>query len=335
MSLEDTIQSTLNTVDAELETLVQSTQSCIDLPVDTGAVLIYAKCMFIARACLHHYLRRTHNVLHLHMRSNTIDESTYEFSDYHFEFTAKEEYLSFIKQTVANRPINGRPFMFFVMDVQAATKAQQQGLKKLLDTSLNNSVFVLATTSLSHVDHGIRSRCAHINVYKVNHPFFDTPETTVDKYIHKFLATAGKAKQYDQIMSCRDLAYKLFHMNYSLARICKSIIDFFATDDSLVHDVVELCAQCEKQSNCIHKSVLLYERVLIETVMLHLPRFKIQHIKKTTKHNQSTRIAQSLGDAMTTLSVSEVSMQKEQTLASTTPETTLQKRKIVIKRKVQ
>jgi hypothetical protein len=277
MSLENIIQTTLNSVSDNVETFVYKDPKI--LPTEAGAVLVYNQCAFLIRCYVHTFLKEKYNLDHLSVRAYQDDDTSKMISDYHFEFALSDSSLQFVKNTVKNRPISGRPFIFFVTNMQNASRAQQQAIKRLLDTSLTHCMFIMGTTSWSRIDPGVKSRCILLNLCKMKRQIVDKQETAMDASIINFLIKSQKFKPMECIMQCREFAYKLFHMNCSMAHLCKVILAFFENSEKLIHDVIKLCAECEAACHIIHKDIFVYERLMLE-IMPYAAARKIPTVKQ-------------------------------------------------------
>lgn len=275
--LEDSIATILNDVYDNITEYVY--KDPLKLPITTGSILIYNKHPIIGRAFVHAFLKAQNNRKSIYMHNAQYNESSYKYSDVHFEFVISNDSIEFIKQTVRNKPISGKPFMFVLLSVQEASRCNQQALRRIIDNS-PSSIFIMCTTSMTHMDVGLVSRCCVINLYKMKKDIVDCKETMMDSSIQTFLAKAKKLKPLDAIKESRDLAHKLFHVNCPFGRICMNIIKYFENDENLIHKVVQMCSNYDTKCRALHKDILLYEQVLFESATVYAPLCSTLPVKR-------------------------------------------------------
>jgi len=247
-ALQKKIDEVLNTIDISKEPLI---------PLNVGAIIICGHDLLISRQ---HFLRSIGLSYNVHMSRAVFDDLEYAFTDSHFEVPITLSTITFIKNTAQNRSINGKPFIFFVTGLTHANRILQNAMKRLIDTCISNCVFVFPLESLAGIDRGLANRCCIINLLKHSPP---SCVLAMDKSITSFLSKVKTLKPIDAILQSRELAYKLFHVNCPLARICKMIIKHFSDDVSIIHELVETLAKLEAHSCKLHKDVFVYEQVLL------------------------------------------------------------------------
>ncbi len=267
--LEDKLADTLNDVYNNVSDYVEKDYRSI--PIETGIVLLYNADVFVLRAFFHAFLRHHFNTPSIQMRNAVYEDTAYQSSDYHMEFEIDDAMIRFIKSVSKNKPINNHAFIFFLLNFQDASKAQQQGLRRLLDGCAKNSIFVIATTSISKIDQGILSRASIVNIYKMKkHIWNKSTVLSVDQKVKDFLQTSNKLKVVDKILKSRELAYQIYHINYPIERVCHAVIQFFsmATDQNISFKSVEISAKADAQSRLLHKDIFSYEQLLLQAVQL-------------------------------------------------------------------
>jgi hypothetical protein len=226
-------------------------------------------------------------------------EYEYIYSDKHIEIDMCADMLAHVKGIVSNKPINGNRFVVFIKGLERASNDLQLALKNVIDIAPETSCFVISMNSASKLHECIKSRAMMVNmafmidkVHEVVQEFFNesipfdrfyveyircnldlvsviimrtfrVQATEVDKLLSSFIRKTNKEKNVVvAITDTRDLAYKLFHINFPLSLLCKMIIHMFC-NSSLAAHVVGLCADHEKTSVISKKDVLVYEKVLM------------------------------------------------------------------------
>lgn len=246
------------------------------LPLEVGSIIIYGHTLLETREYFYKSisLQSTH-----HISRATFEDMEYRFSDLHFEMSLTQTTIGFIKSTSKNRSINGKPFIFYIFGFDNANKMLQNAMKRLIDTCLTNCVFVFAVETLSNVDRGIINRSCIVNLVKNStcHELL-----LVDKSIHQFLQKSRNLKPVDILSQSREFAYKLFHVNCPLSRICKAIIDYFSDDETVIVKLVEDLARLEAHSHKVHKDIFVYEQVILLATHKYIPIANVKPKKRTT-----------------------------------------------------
>lgn len=270
-----------------------------NLPIETGVIMMYNKNEVVMRAFFHAFLKHRFQLANIQLRNATYEDVAYKSSDVHFEIELCDTMLKFIKQITKNRPINDNPFMFFILNFQDVSKSLQQSLRRLMDSTTANTVFVMATTRLSRIDHGLMSRSTMINLFKMKKPLLEEKIQAVENAIEGLLDSAKKMKPLDKILKSRELAYKLFHVNYPIEKVALTIVNYFSRDEAIIPQVVKTCAEADAHSQSVHKDILCYEQLLLECIHKYILVFK-PSVAKRHLQQMSLQAANSQIDTLPT-----------------------------------
>ncbi len=245
------LDSTLNNLRNKIEEYIDI-DKIIDF--DLGAYLLYCQHIAIGYSVATHVLKRQ------------------GITDF-IQVTSDDPIL-FLKNICKNRPIDNKPFVFLISEFQAC----QQSMRRLIDSSISFSIFIFVTSKLTNIESGLRSRCTFVNIYKVKKELCMS-ESWVRKCLKDFFVKVDSLNSLELITDARDIAYKLYHINFPLAQLCKIIIDIYQQHPNLI-SIVNLCAITEEKQNLIYKDILLYEALILKVAKM----FKYsdcESIKKT------------------------------------------------------
>jgi len=249
------------------------------IPFEVGSIIIHSHTLLYAKEYFLLAIEKHYGQAPGYISTSSYDEMPYSYSDLHFEMPVSFVSLSFIKTTSKNKSINGKLFVFFLTNLQNTNKQLQLAIRHLIDSSLHNCVFIFPVEKLTGVDRGIITRSCIINLVKNQRE----PDIVLmmDNAILSFLQKGKSLKPLDCITQCRELAYRLFHVNCPLSRLCKHIINFFSEDENIVYDVIKDLCDLEAKRNGIHKDILLYEQVLFMTVSKYIPLMNMKPKRKS------------------------------------------------------
>ena len=227
------------------------------LPLDVGSIIIYSPANLISKRHFYKGLGLTEPV---HLSRASYEELEYAYTNHHFEMLLNQQSIAFIKSIARNRSINGKHFIFYIQELRNASKALQSAMKRLIDSYAGTCCFVFPIESMSGIDRGIIDRSCIINLNKY---YKCSEHLATDRAIAAFLYQVKSLKPYDVLTGARDLAYRLFHVNCPLARVCKVIAEYFVEDEALYVDVITTMAELERNSTQLHKEIFVYEQVIL------------------------------------------------------------------------
>lgn len=228
------------------------------------------------------------------------EEWTYTFSDRHMELSLTDLHLQHIKQVTKNSTLSKRKFLFYIRYQGQSIALLQHQLKNIIEHS-PNAIFIISSPSRSDIHPTISHMALQLHVgfpldqlqafcarhratlgevdpspwYHV-YPndsislllrMFYPQKTHIERAIEHFLATCEKEEnELTCIMECRELSYKLFHINFPLANIAKLL--FHVLPSHTHADFTVLAATSDHLGATTKKDVMTYERFFLQTLQI-------------------------------------------------------------------
>lgn len=232
------------------------------------------------------------------------EELPYHFSDRHMEMPLTDLYIQHLKGITKNNTLSKRKYLFYLKCHGRLTPLLYNQLKNIVETSLNavfvlatssrSDVSSVLTNMACQIN--VSFPCERLyRFYKDRLDMFQhekpmsyedmqgyyqqlpndnigcilrmvmNRKTKLEDAIDKFLETCEREKNdLTLIMESRELAYKMFHLNYPIALIAKYLLSVLP---SHVHqDFAILAAQSDHMCAISKKDVMTYERFLIKTI---------------------------------------------------------------------
>ena len=224
------------------------------------------------------------------------DDIAYTYSDHHFEFPYSIKHVAFIKTIVNNRSISKQQTLFYLKDVDLASKNDQNALSRIVEKH-NNVKFIMSSKNTSNIHQNIISRSSLINLafppiqiynlmtrlghvtsdfpnfelefngkYQRNIILFLTCKQTPNKMetllFETIILIKKERNMLQVVIKIRELCYKLYHMNIPLRYICQLVLNKY-NDSKHIAELVNICAKAEHNSVTCSKSILMYENFFL------------------------------------------------------------------------
>lgn len=266
---------------------------------DTTMVVLYGN----SPPVLYRYMYQLYGVGRIRDDVTTIgdDEISYSYSDNHTEVPMTAPHMQYIRGIVKNKNIGNKRFVFLIKGCTIANRGLQASFKRLFERQ-SNAVFVFAARSLSCIAPEIvnMSMCIKCNfpkekvgafckkvynedtskaieVYEAfNHDIVNTI-LSIKNGIEKTLLQAAFEKFYDGLAkeknglgiatACREFAHRLFHTNMPFGMLVAYVIRTLRSrgaKEAAISSVVECAARCDHLASISKKTILLYERFLLD-----------------------------------------------------------------------
>lgn len=226
-------------------------------------------------------------------------EVQYAHSDNHIEVYMTQAHMRYVRGVVKNKNINNKRFVFLIKGCTIANRGLQASFKRMFERH-HNAVFVFAARSLSNIAPEIigMSFCVKCNFPRENvvshfsKVYNEDPKDIAEIYdthndiINTVLAIKNGIKKtlmhgafdrfFDQLAkeknslgvsaACRDFAHHLFHINMPFAMLVQHVVRAMRTKGAEKHvsAVIECAARCDHLASISKKTILLYERFLLD-----------------------------------------------------------------------
>lgn len=321
-SLCNNIDSFLNKLDVFLPRLLRYPSYKLlhepNIITDTNCTILYGNTITFTQHILYRIIGIKKTSCCTFQNGNT--EYMYKTSEKHIEFEISDEHITFVKDIIRNKNIQGRKFIFYITQVEKASRDCINSLKHLVDNCVN-ACFIIHFKSLGKLDNGLASRAIMYNmtfvpcqVFEVMKEFFDYQDMTEEAFlsdftktgydlmsyiimksfnlsssklediIHKHLDTySTEGKPLAIIQSARELSYKLYHINFPIPLLSQIIIKHLS-NISTIHEIVAVCSACDVLACRSKKDVLVYEQLLLNIYpLIKHGIYKKSKVANTTK----------------------------------------------------
>lgn len=263
---------------------------------DINLVVLYGN----ATPILHKYMYELYGVHKVRDDITTVgdDEIQYSHSENHIEVYMTQAHMAYVRGVVKNKNINNKRFVFLIKGCTIANRSLQASFKRMFERY--NAVFVFAARSLSNIAPEIigMSFCVKCNFPRENvvshfsRIYHEDPKDiaeihdTHNDIINTVLAIKNGIKKtlmhgaferfFNQLSkeknslgvsaACRDFAHRLFHINMPFAMLVQHVVRAMRTKgaEKQLSAVIECAARCDHLASISKKTILLYERFLLD-----------------------------------------------------------------------
>ena len=266
--------------------------------IDVNILVLYGNNPVILQKCFYQMFEISNNVRETAINVDD-SEIEYMFSDKHIELKMNDKSMKHMKRIVMNNNIANKKFLFLIKDCNIINHNVQFTIKRVIE-KYSNATFVFIVKSLSHILPSITNMACAVNCKfpfenvakyfnidsKVNfdkwkqiYNFHDNDiinlmimisndiETTkLEDFFTKIFSKIKKEKNAYEITSlCREVSYKLFHMNVPISIVVKYILKYFEKH-KLISDIVMVMAKCDHLACLSKKNIMVYEKMFLEVV---------------------------------------------------------------------